>query len=155
MTKLNFDAEKVEPLGSFEPIPVGDYTVVISETEMKDAKTGKGQYLQLVYTVLDGDYKGRKIFDRLNLINENVTASEIAQRALSSICRAVNVMHPKDSEELHDKPFVVKVGIRPAKDDYNASNSVKGYSALDSVGPVAAAKKEEKKPSSSKRPWEK
>ena len=153
MTKLNFNAEDVEPLGSFEPLPVGEYTVVISASEMKDTKNKEGQYLQLVYDVVgDGEYRGRKVFDRLNLVNKNATAQEIAQRALSSICRAVGVMHPKDSEELHDKPFTVKVGIRPGNDDYQPTNVVKEYKALG--GPVPAAAKEEK-PAGSKKPWEK
>jgi hypothetical protein len=163
MVELNFDASNIEPLGSFEPLPLGEYTVVISSSEMKDAKTGKGQYLQLVYDVIEGEYHGRKLFDRLNIQNESAQAQEIAQRSLSSICRAVGVMHPQNSEELHDKPFVVKVGIRPAKDEYQASNVIKEYKAVDSQ--EAATKEQdvaEKKPvakvatpAAKKRPWEK
>jgi len=174
MVQLNFDANEVEPLGSFEPLPVGEYIVVISSSEMKDASTGRGQYLQLVYDVIEGDYKGRKLFDRLNLVNESTQAQEIAQRALSSICRAVGVMHPQQSEELHDKPFVVKVVIRPAKGEYQASNAVREYKPLEEEQPAAppaaaekkapviskpAAKKEEAAPAAAaakgKKPWEK
>jgi hypothetical protein len=152
MTKIDFNADDHEPLGSFEPLPLGDYTVVISASEMKDTKKGEGKYLQLVYDVVDGEYKNRKIFDRLNLVNKNATAQEIAQRALSSICRAVGVMHPSDSEELHDKPFVVKVGIRPGNDEFQPTNTIKEYKTLDG-GVVEAPKTEEKKVS--KKPWEK
>jgi hypothetical protein len=176
MVELNFDANEVEPLGSFEPLPVGEYVVVIESTEMKDASTGRGQYLQLVYNVIDGDFKGRKLFDRLNLVNESTQAQEIAQRALSSICRAVSVMHPQNSEELHDKPFIVKVAIRPAKGEYQASNVVREYKPLETecapaAAPAAkkspvmgkpAAKKEEAAapaaaaaPAKGKKPWEK
>jgi len=45
MASLNFNANDIEPLGSFDPLPIGEYTVVISASEMKDTKTGKGQYL--------------------------------------------------------------------------------------------------------------
>ena len=146
MVQLNFDANEVEPLGSFEPLPAGEYTVVISSSEMKDASTGRGQYLQLVYDVIEGDYKGRKLFDRLNLVNESTQAQEIAQRALSSICRAVGVMHPQQSEELHDKPFVVKVVIRPAKGEYQASNAVREYKPLEEEAAAPAAAAEKKAP---------
>lgn len=135
MPALNFDANKYEPTGSFEPVPIGDYPVIISSSEMKETKPkpGKvpGQYLQLTYDVIEGDYKGRKFFDRLNLINENQTAQEIAQRALSAICRAVGVMHPKDSSELHNKPLMVTVGIRAASGEYGASNEIRGYKTID------------------------
>ena len=100
MVELNFSADAIEPLGVFDVLPVGEYVVVVSETDMKDASTGKGRYLQIVFTVIDGEYKGRKIWDRLNIDNESTTAQEIAQRALSSICRAVKVMHPRIQDHL-------------------------------------------------------
>ena len=167
MVELNFSADNIEPLGVFDVLPIGEYTVVVSETEMKDASTGKGQYLQVVFTVIDGEYKGRKIFDRLNIVNESTTAQEIAQRALSSICRAVKVMHPLDSDELKDIPLVIVVGIRPAKGEYQASNVVKGYKNADGSDvekgtasvPPAATKEPEKKTAAAgvtkKKPWEK
>ena len=145
ISSLDFDAEKIQPQASFEPVPTGEYTVMITESDLKPTKSGDGQYLQLVYEILDGDYKGRKIWDRLNLINKNSTATEIAQRSLSAICHSVGVLHPKDSAELHNKPFVVKLGIRPASGEYGESNIVKGYSSLSS-SPV--------KKGSGKKPWE-
>jgi hypothetical protein len=155
MTKIDFDAEQYEPLGSFEPLPLGEYTVVISASEMKDTKNKEGKYLQLVYDVVDDtEYRGRKVFDRLNLDNKNATAKEIAQRSLSSICRAVNVLHPTDSDELHNKPFVVKIGIRPGNDEFQATNVVKEYKKLDSAATPSSPKSEDK-PSGSKKPWEK
>jgi len=163
MTELNFDANEVEPLGSFEPLPVGEYVVVIESSEKKDASTGKGEYLQFVYNVIDGEYKGRKLFDRLNIVNESEQAQTIARRALSSICRAVGVMHPRTSEELHDKPFVVKVGIRPAKGEYGPSNKITEYKTAsgDPVDSETTEKKEgakeqpSKESAKKKMPWSK
>jgi hypothetical protein len=160
MASLNFNANDVEPLGSFDPLPIGEYTVVISASEMKDTKTGKGQYLQLVYDVVEGDYHGKKVFDRLNVVNENETAQNIAQRALSSICRAVGVMTPKDSEELHDKPFIIKVGIRAASGEFQASNVVKEYKSIFKDEPTKAEPKKSEsaapaKKTAKKMPWEK
>ena len=131
MAELNFDSNDVEPTGNFESLPLGEFLVVISASEMKPTKNGEGQYLQLTYDLIDGEYKGRKVFDRLNLVNKNEQAQEIAQRSLSAICRCVGVLHPKNSEELHDKPMIIKLGIRPASGEYQASNVVKGYSRTD------------------------
>lgn len=135
-----FDATQVEPQDSFEPLPAGWYPVIISDSEMKPTKAGNGQYLQLELTVIEGEHEGRKTWDRLNLDNPNQTAVEIAQRALSAICRAVGVMAPNDSSELHDRPFEVKLSVKPAKDTYEASNEVKGYRALggEEAAPAAA-----------------
>jgi hypothetical protein len=135
---LNFNANPIAPMGEFTPIPTGKYTVIISASEMKDTKPvpGRepGQYLQLVLDVVDeGEHFGRKVFCRLNLVNANATAVKIAESELSAICRAVGVMVPKTTEELHDIPFIVKVTIRPEKDGYQATNEVSGYERVDGV----------------------
>ena len=136
MAILNFNANEIDPSQPFELLPPGEYTVIIESSEMKDTKKGTGEYLELVYRVLDEKHNGRKLWDRLNIINANTTAQEIAQRSLSAICHAVNVLNPKDSEELHDKPFIVKVGIQPANDAYDASNVIKGYKPAQTTTPV-------------------
>ncbi len=131
MTELNFDANTVEPTGKFTPIPVDDYLAVITDSEMKDTKKGDGKYLLLTYEVVEGDFAGRKIFETLNLVNSNQTAVEIAQRALSAVCRATGVLHPKDSSELHGKPLVISVGIRAGSNGFDEKNVIKGYSRVD------------------------
>ena len=156
-----FDANEIEPQGSFDPIPAGWYTVMIVASEMKPTKNGSGEYLQLRLDIIDGEYEGRVIFDRLNLRNQNQTAVEIAQRQLSAICRAVGVMQPQDSSDLHDRPLRVKISIRPAGNGYDASNEIKGYEALEGAakqpatvakaGPAAAVPAA--KPAG-KKPWQ-
>lgn len=134
-----FSAHDVEPQDSFEPLPAGWYPVIISDSENKPTKAGTGSYLQLELQVIEGDFEGRKVWDRLNLDNPNQTAVEIAQRALSAICRAVEVMTPNDSTELHDRPFEVKLSVKPAKGEYEPTNEVKGYRALEAAPAAAAA----------------
>lgn len=150
-----FNAEEVEPQGDFEPIPAGWYTCMITDSEMKPTKNGAGEYLQLRLDVIDGQYEGRVLFDRLNLKNENQTAVEIAQRQLSAICRAVGVMQPQDSADLHDKPLSVKVAIRPASNGYEASNDIKAYSEADGGGTAAKSGPAKSGGGASKKPWEK
>lgn len=134
-----FDANAVDPAESREPIPAGWYTCVITQSEEKPTKAQTGSYLQLTLEVIEGDHAGRKTFDRLNLNNPNATAVEIAQRTLSSICRSVGVMTPRNSSDLHDKPMMVKVSVKPSDGTYSASNEVKEYAALDKQAPAATA----------------
>jgi len=136
MAQFKFEAANVSPDTQFAPVPNGEYPVVITESEMKDTKDGAGQYLQLVLEIIDGHYKGRKIWDRLNLVNKNATAVEIAQRALSQICHAINHLSLQDTAELHHKPLLARVVVRPAGGGYDESNEVKEYKAMS--GPVPA-----------------
>lgn len=124
-----FDANQVDPLVVMEPLPAGWYKAVITTSEEKTTKAQTGSYLQLTIEVIEGPMQGRKITDRLNLNNQNATATEIAYRTLSSICHAVGVMTPRTSEDLHDKPLMVKVKVKPADGQYGASNEVAGYEA--------------------------
>ena len=84
-----FDANQVEPSADFEPIPAGKYEAVITESEMKPTKAGTGHYLQLTFQVVEGEFKNRLLWARLNLDNPNATAVQIARAELSAICRAV------------------------------------------------------------------
>lgn len=150
-----YDANVHEPMGDFTPLPKGEYRAIAVESEMKATKAGTGQYLQIEWQVVAGDYNERKLWSRLNLDNPNEKAVEIAQRELSSICRAVGVMKPKNSEELHDKPLLLSVDVEERNDKPGEfSNRIKGYDAIEGKSGV---KKPAKKPNGGAKamPWAK
>ena len=161
MTELNFNANDVEPAtGRFELLPVDDFLAVISESAMADNKKTQGKHLSLTWTVIEGDYKDRKVFSNLNLVNENAQTVEIAQRELSAICRAIGVLHPKDSSELHDKPVVISVGIRKGSNGYEDSNIIRKFSRVDGkelkdVTDASAPVKGAATTAKPKKPWQK
>jgi hypothetical protein len=145
-----FNANDVDPRSDFEPLPEGPYLAVITDSEMKDNKAGTGQFLKLTFEVQDGPHKGRKLWAQLNLHHPNETAVRIARAELSAICRAVDVMAPKDSSELHDLPLVIKVRCRKREDNGDITNEVKGYSRQEPARPEAAALAPSKK---NGKPW--
>lgn len=134
-----FDAQTVEPNDSFGPIPNGDYLCIITTSEMKPTKAGDGAYLELELQVIEGPYQGRKLWDRLNLNNANETTVKIAKGTLSAICRAVGVLQPTDSCELHDLPLVAKVACRKRDDTEELTNVIKSYKKRDAVAAVPAS----------------
>jgi len=137
MANLNgFDARTVDPAADFEPIPAGKYLAAITESEMKETKNGSGQYLQLTFTVLEGEYKNRVLWARLNLDNPNATAVKIARAELSAVCHAVGVMAPKDSIELHNLPLVITVKLKKRQDTDELTNEIKGYAKKEAAAGV-------------------
>ena len=157
----NFNAEEVEPSSSFDPIPAGWYTAIISNSEMKATRDGYGEYLSLTLQIIEGQYENRLVFARLNLKNANDKAVDIARKDLAAICRAVGVMSPQASEELHDIPLMIKVKVRPASGDYEAYNDIGGYKAVEGANltpaPKAASKPQTPPPAATpaKKPWQK
>ena len=138
----DFDAEQVEPKRDFDPLPAGLYPAIITESVMEPTKDGSGKFLKLTLQITSGEYEGRTLFDRLNLQNPNEKAVEIARATLSSICRAVGVMRPGDSAQLHERPMVIKVAVRKRTDpghEGELSNEVKGYMAPGEVASTAKA----------------
>lgn len=119
-----FDANSVEP-SNFDVYPAGKYLSQIVSSEMRPTKDGRGQYLFLELDILEGPFAGRKLFDRLNLVNDNPDTVDIATRTLSSICRATGQMQVKDSEQLHLIPLIADVRVRPPKGQYGESNSIR------------------------------
>ncbi|MCK6485436.1 MAG: DUF669 domain-containing protein [Phycisphaerae bacterium] len=134
MPTLNgFNANEVDPNFAFEAIPAGKYLAVITESAMKPTKSGVGQYLQFTFQVIEGEYKGRLVWSRLNLDNPNATTVKIARAELSAICRAVGVLAPKDSLELHNIPLVITVGQKKRDDNGELTNVIKGYAKKDAA----------------------
>ncbi len=134
-----FNANEVDPNFALEAIPAGKYLAVITESEMKPTKSGAGQYLQLAFQVIEGDCKGRLVWSRLNLDNANATTVRIARAELSAICRAVGVMAPKDSCELHGIPVVITIGLKKRTDNSEMANVIKGYTKKDATTARAPA----------------
>jgi hypothetical protein len=134
-----FDANQVEPSANFEPIPAGKYIAVITASEMKPTKAGTGSFLNLTFQIIEGEYKNRLLWARLNLANPNATAVQIAHAELSAICRAVGVLVPKDSVELHDLPLVLDVRCKKRADTGEITNEIKGYSKKEMPPPPPAA----------------
>lgn len=122
-----FDANDVEPNAAFDPIPAGNYQCVITESEEKENSKGTGTYVQFTLEVIDGEFKGRKVWERLNLNNPSEEAVKISRAVLSAMCRAAGKMAVRDSTDLHNLPMVVKVGLEKRKDTGELQNRIKGY----------------------------
>lgn len=139
-----FDASQVQPGGGFEVIPAGEYRAMIVDSAMEQAKTG-GQFLKVSVQIIDGPHSGVVLFDRLNLINSNPKAVEIAQRTLSAICHAVGVMQVQDSAQLHNRPLVIRVAYKEGGEPdgkggvYGPSNEIKQYKAVSQSFPQQQA----------------
>jgi hypothetical protein len=122
-----FDANKVEPSKGFGLIPADDYDAIIATSEEKTTNAGDGKYVSLTFQIISGEFQNRRLWLNLNLWNKSSEAVEIAKGQLSAICRAVAVMTPQDTSELHDKPMKITVGQRKNKQSGNIENVINGF----------------------------
>lgn len=136
MATLNFDASQVEPSTGKDPVPAGKYVAVITATQMKPTKNGAGQYLECEYQIVEGELKGRKLWSRHNLQHANQQTVQIARGELSAICRAIGIMQPKDSAELHNHPLTVSVKVKKREDTGEPTNEISGWAKKDAAAGV-------------------
>ena len=134
-----------EGMGDMTPIPAGDYIAHITKSEIKDTKAGDGKRLNLQFVVLDGKHKGRVIFVGLNIANPNPQAVGISMKELNSICQACGVSNVEESEELHQIPMGIRVGVTAGSEQYPPRNEIKAYSEISSKSSKKPKKEKEEK----------
>lgn len=125
-----FDPNQVPDQEDFKALPEGQYVAIATNSEEKVTKAGTGKYLQITFEVMDGPHKGRRLWSRLNLWNQNQTAKDMAQRELKAISSAVlGDRRPNDSAELHNKPMLIDVVVE-IDDRKRENNVIKRYHPL-------------------------
>lgn len=132
-----YDAE-AEAQSDFSALPSGEYLAQIVNSEMKPTKNNDGEYLELEYEIKDSQYLGRKVWSRINLSSPNEQARTIANREFASVRAATGVANPRDSQELHYKPHIIRVEMIPA-----GTVDKKGYKSTRDKNEVKAWKKAE------------
>ena len=137
-----------ETVDDYTPIPVGWYTSIITETDVKKTKSGTGIYMSLTHEIMDGEYKGRLIFDMITIENQNEDAQQIGTKQRNSLFAACGKAKIHDTDEFLNIPIKIKVRIGTANEGYDPKNEISDYKNVTDV-------KKEVKPQASKSspPW--
>ena len=115
----------------YSNLPDGVYKLEASASEIKTGDNGTG--LNLTFDVVEPEaFKGRKLFNYINIEHKNVQAQEIGQRELASLCRACGLDSIDDSEELHFVAFTAKIGMGKDSKEKNADGTPK-YAAKNEI----------------------
>ena len=132
LQQYGFDANQHDTTDNFTPIPAGLYKITMEESELKDTSAKTGKYLNCKFSVLEGQYKGRKLFHMINLVNPNQQCVEIGMKSLAQIGKAVKIPKPADSTQLHGLPLMGRVAV--VKDEYTGpdapKNEIKHFSGI-------------------------
>jgi hypothetical protein len=145
---------------SYDPIPAGWYPARIVEADPTDTKSGSGSYLKMQWEIMGQNHANRRVFGNLTLRNENEKAEQIGMEQMRALMDALGIPVLKQSEQLIGKSCEIKVSIRAAQGQYEASNDVKGFRAaggnkLPAPGPSAMSSSGAAPAAASKKPWEK
>jgi len=135
----------------FDPVPAG--TVVRCAVKIRPGGIGEGgwltqtttpkgtsQYLSAELTVLDGTYKGRKIFNNFVVEGESAghkEARDISYQTLRAFIESAKGIKASDKSEaatkardianwgeLNGAVVTIKLGVQAARGDYQAKNTI-------------------------------
>lgn len=125
----------------FTPIPSGTYLAMITGSEVKDTRAGDGSYAKFEFTVVDGQYQGRKVWHQATLRNPNEEAEKIGRAQIMAISLSAGLTRPmQQTEDVHDKPMQIVVGIKPASGQYQAQNKITKFASVNAaIAPAAPA----------------
>lgn len=134
-----FDAKNAEKQKDFEPIPQQWVIGEVTKSEYKPTSAKTGHYLTCqIKIIAPEEFKGRMVFNLMNLQNPNQTTVEIAQKELASMCEACGIDELEDSTELHGIPFGMRLGIKPGDANWPPKNVIKSYKTADETEELMA-----------------
>jgi len=140
---------------NFEVLAPGWYTASVSGAEVKQTKSGTGQYLRVEYTISGPSGAGRKVWSNYNVRNENPKAESIGREQLAELCRCVGLARVNDTDQLLGCNVSVKLKVREASNGYDAANEVQAHKAIEGSAPPAPAKAAAPAKAGPKPPWAK
>ena len=146
--RMIFDADATVNL--YGVIPESQQVACIVHSETPHGKT----YIKLEWEILEGPYKGRKLWDYLNLFHENVAAVNIARRDLGNIMKACGKPQATQSEELHNISIIISVTVQePTANFSEYSNKITAYYALKANAQQSASEQAATRANGAGQPW--
>lgn len=119
----------------FAPVPASKYPVRVDKVEATKASTGNDM-LNVQCVIEGGPYDGKKVFTRIVFAKDNPTAMRFTLRKLAALGVTKEVIAAQ-------KPSLVRIAelitgaqaeadvvVKPATEEYDASNDVKSFKRL-------------------------
>lgn len=147
--KIGYNTAEVQPqaTGSFLWQP-GTYLVEVEDAEVRDTKSGSGQYIRVVFAEVDGR---RKYYNNYNVHNANPKTESIAREQFAALHHAMGLPKVDDTDELIGRRVKLVIGVRKNSSTGEDENVVRAYEPAGDAAPRAAAAASTKP---SKMPWQ-
>lgn len=136
MAYIDFNASAVPEDTGPEPLPAGDYCIYIESSDIRTEDDGTQKLSMVAKVIQPEQYAGRTLFPSFTMYSANADHVKTGQRLLALVCKAVGVIHPRDSVELHDKPFFTRVVPKAAASGKVYSNLTTFWSTASQPPPM-------------------
>lgn len=132
-----FDPSTAPAPEPFAPLPEGEYTFLIVETDVVETKksqeqgTKDGYRMTFTAEVQGGQYGGRKVFGSFNIMNPNPQAVAISQGQMKALSEAIgHAGQITDSSQIENKPFRGRVKVKPGQNGYEPRAEIVAFAPV-------------------------
>jgi hypothetical protein len=133
---------------SWDVLPVGEYVAQVVEASILKPNSGDGYYLALTWKIIEGDYEGRQVWQRITYLHSSEQAQTIGRRTLKDLCDALGVNEQvKDAEVFLFKPARIRLGIEKDKQGVYADKN-----RISRILPLEAKSEEPEQPEQPAKP---
>jgi hypothetical protein len=121
-----FDVENVEGTPPRTLLPAGKYKAEITNATVGPTKNGRGQAVSLTWTITEGEFEHRLMFQNILIQHESVEAQRFGRQKFKDVCSACGITSPvTELDVLCYKPCAISLVIRKDKDgQYEDKNEV-------------------------------
>jgi hypothetical protein len=101
---------------SWDVLPVSEYVAQVIEASIQQPNSGDGYHLALIWKIIEGDYEGRQVWQRITYLHSSEQAQTIGRKMLKDLCVATGVAEQVDDAEVFlFKPVRIRLGIERDK----------------------------------------
>ena len=101
---------------SWDVLPASEYVAQAVEASIQQPHSGDGYYLALTWKIIEGDYEGRQVWQRITYLHSSEQAQTIGRKMLKDLCVATGVAEQVDDAEVFlFKPVRIRLGIERDK----------------------------------------
>lgn len=114
MTAFNHDqGAQSQARDDYSLLPEGDYVGHVEESEVTENKARTGDILKLTWLLDSEGFKGRKIWQRINVRHQTSEAQRIGQIELANVKAALGLSSVQitDTLQLHGRPAGLRIKI--------------------------------------------
>jgi hypothetical protein len=111
-----FDTDTEEASPAFALLPRDVYKAEIVKATAGTTKNGKGYSVNLNWSIVEGDYENRTVFQSILIQHESEEAQKIGRQKFQDVCIALGVKGKvEDLKTLHNRPCQISVIVRQDK----------------------------------------
>ncbi len=145
----SFDGSQYDKSQVNSPLPPNDYPYLIESAEVKNTKNGDGKYIELVLSVIEGQCKGRKVWDNINIENQSAKCTAIGRAHLDNLREALNIEGLSNTDQLVRQSVIGETIV-----DKDGNNRIKKFKSIqNSFVATPQTPATTQAPTGNKPPW--